>query len=105
MFAIKKTTQLLAERQAEPREVGRRFHFVGHQANLRMLEAVCRQCDVPSDRHHSNVEWYGNTAGAGAPSVLSMRWNDWTREDDVAVVGVGAGLTWSSYWLRFEVSA
>ncbi len=105
MFAIKKTAQLLAKLQAERREPGRRFHFVGHQANLRMLEAVCRQCDVASDRHHSNVEWYGNTAGAGAPSVLSMRWNDWTAKDDVAVVGVGAGLTWSSYLLRFEATA
>jgi 3-oxoacyl-[acyl-carrier-protein] synthase-3 len=105
MFAIKKTAQLLAERQAERRDPGRRFHFVGHQANVRMLEAVCRQCDIASDRHHSNVEQYGNTAGAGAPSVLSMRWNDWMAEDDVAVVGVGAGLTWSSYLLRFEASA
>jgi 3-oxoacyl-[acyl-carrier-protein] synthase-3 len=105
MFAIRKTALLLAELQEERREDGRRFHFVGHQANLRMLEAVCRQCDVPSDRHHANVEWFGNTAGAGAPSVLSMRWDDWTADDDVAVVGVGAGLTWSSYFLRFEASA
>ena len=105
MFAIRKTAQLLAELQAERRQEGRRFHFVGHQANLRMLEAVCRQCDVPSDRHHGNVEWFGNTAGAGAPSVLSMRWDDWADDDDVAVVGVGAGLTWSRYVLRFEAAA
>src|SRR5207253_916938 len=38
---------------------------------------------------------------AGATSVLSMRWDDWTADDDVAVVGVGAGLTWASYLLRF----
>jgi 3-oxoacyl-[acyl-carrier-protein] synthase III len=102
MFAIRKTAQLLGQLRAEHEREGRRLHFVGHQANLRMLEAVCRQCDVPEDRHHANVEWYGNTAGAGAPSVLSMRWDEWTAEDDVAVVGVGAGLTWASYLLRFE---
>lgn len=105
MFAIKKTTQLLAQLQSAHQQEGRALHFVGHQANLRMLEAVCRQCDVPSDRHHANVEWYGNTAGAGAPSVLSMRWDDWTAADDVAVVGVGAGLTWSNYLLRFGAPA
>jgi 3-oxoacyl-[acyl-carrier-protein] synthase-3 len=105
MFAIRKTAQLLAHLQVERREHGRRLHFVGHQANLRMLEAVCRQCDVPPERHHANVEWYGNTAGAGAPSVLSMRWDAWTAEDDVAVVGVGAGLTWSSSVLRFGTAA
>ena len=102
MFAIRKTAQLLAELQGAHEHDGRHLHFVGHQANLRMLEAVCRQCDIPDDRHHANVEWYGNTAGAGAPSVLSMRWDDWTPGDDVAVVGVGAGLTWASYLLRFE---
>jgi 3-oxoacyl-[acyl-carrier-protein] synthase-3 len=105
MFAIKKTAHLLAELQKKHRAEGRGLHFVGHQANLRMLEAVCRQCDVPSELHHANVEWFGNTAGAGAPSVLSMRWDEWTAADDVAVVGVGAGLTWSSYLLRFETAA
>ncbi len=105
MFAIKKTAQLLAALQEEHGGDGRRFHFVGHQANLRMLEAVCRQRHVPDECHHANVEWFGNTAGAGAPSVLSMRWDDWTAGDDVAVVGVGAGLTWASYLLRFEGSA
>lgn len=83
----------------------RELHFVGHQANLRMLEAVCRQCHVPPDRHHANLEGYGNTGAAGAPSVLSMRWEKWRATDDVAVAGVGAGLTWSSFLLRFRPAA
>jgi 3-oxoacyl-[acyl-carrier-protein] synthase-3 len=58
-------------------------------------------CEVPPERHHHNVELRGNTAGAGAPSVLSERWDEWTDADDVAVAGVGAGLTWSSFLLRF----
>lgn len=101
MFAIRKTCEHLARLRDAYRCEGRRFHFVGHQANLRMLEAVRRECDIPEERHHANVEWYGNTAGAAAPSVISMRWDDWRADDDVGVVGVGAGLTWSSYLLRF----
>ena len=66
-----------------------------------MLEAVCRECDIEPNRHHTNVEWFGNTAAAGAPSVVSMRWDEWTDTDDVAVVGVGAGFTWSSHLLSF----
>ena len=62
-----------------------------------MLETVCELCEVPTERHHHNVEDYGNTAGAGSVGVLSMRWDDWTDGDDVAVAGVGAGLTWSSF--------
>ena len=45
-----------------------------------MLEAVCRECDIAPDRHHTNVEWFGNTAAAGAPSVVSMRWDEWTDD-------------------------
>jgi 3-oxoacyl-[acyl-carrier-protein] synthase-3 len=102
MFAIRKTVEQLLRLRDAHAVSERRFHFVGHQANLRMLEAVRRECDVPEDRHHSNVEWFGNTAGASAPSVISMRWDDWRADDDVGVVGVGAGLTWSSYLLRFR---
>jgi 3-oxoacyl-[acyl-carrier-protein] synthase III len=47
------------------------------------------------------VENYGNTAGAGSASVISMRWDQWTDDDDIAVAGVGAGLTWSSFLVRF----
>ena len=105
MFAIRKTSQLLDQLREGRADAARGFHFVGHQANQRMLEAVCRQSAIPDARHHSNVEWFGNTAGAGAPSVLSMRWEEWTAADDVAVVGVGAGLTWASHLVSFEAAA
>ena len=53
MFAIRKTAeQLVKLRDAHACE-DRRFHFVGHQANLRMLEAVRRECDIPEERHHT----------------------------------------------------
>jgi 3-oxoacyl-[acyl-carrier-protein] synthase-3 len=83
----------------------RSFHFVGHQANLRMLERVRDLCRVPPEQHHQNVEWYGNTGAASAASVVSMLWEKWTPRDDVAIAGVGAGLTWASYLLRFGSDA
>ena len=101
MFAIKKTVRCLRKIQETFPSAGRRLNFVGHQANLRMLESVCQQCDIDEERHHSNVIEYGNGGAAGAPSVLSMNWDRWTDEDDVAVIGVGSGLTWASYVLRF----
>ncbi len=101
MFAIRKTADLLDRLRAEYEDPERRLHFVGHQANLRMLENVCRRCEIPADRHHFNVDWFGNTGAASAGSVVSTRWEKWRDGDDVAVVGVGAGLTWSSYLIRF----
>ena len=101
MFAIKKTVQILRRFQQEHEDSDRAFHFVGHQANLRMLETVCSRCRIPEDRHHSNVEWYGNTAAASSASVISMDWDKWKAGDDIAVAGVGSGLTWSGYLVQF----
>jgi 3-oxoacyl-[acyl-carrier-protein] synthase-3 len=100
-FAIKQTAIGFERIRAEHGRDDRPLHFVGHQANLRMLENVCRRCDISPDLHHANVEWYGNTGAASSASVISMHWEKWEPRDDVAVVGVGAGLTWSSYLLRF----
>jgi len=101
MFAIKKTSAGYNRLREEYEEPERSLHFVGHQANLRMLESVCQRCDISPDRHHSNAEWYGNTGGASSGSVLSQSWDKWRDDDDVAVVGVGSGLTWASYLARF----
>jgi 3-oxoacyl-[acyl-carrier-protein] synthase-3 len=100
-FAVKRMAESFKRLRTDYIDPERRFSFVGHQANMRMLESVCRLCDVAPDRHFSNVEHFGNTAAAGSASVLSMRWEQWTAHDDIGVVGVGAGLTWGGYVLRF----
>ena len=100
-FAIRKTVKCYERLREGFAQEGRRFHFVGHQANLLMLQKVCELCEVPPELHHYNVSDYGNTASAGSIGVISQRWDEWTKDDDVAVAGVGAGLTWSSFLLRF----
>lgn len=104
MFAIKKT---IAGYRALEEEFGggaRPLHFVGHQANLRMLENVCSRCEIAEDRHHFNVDWYGNTGAGSGLSVVSQRWEKWNDNDDVALVGVGSGLTWGRFLLRFAAA-
>ena len=101
-FAIRKTSDLYLAIRESHQEEDRNFHFVGHQANLRMLESVCKRCDIPADLHHSNCELFGNTAGASSGSVVSQLWDKWAPRDDVCVVGVGSGLSWGGYLLRFH---
>jgi 3-oxoacyl-[acyl-carrier-protein] synthase-3 len=105
MFAIKRTREgyerLVEARRDDPEAETRPLHFVGHQANLRVLEQVCERCGIAPERHRANVELHGNTGGASAPSVLSMEWEKWQRHDDVAVSVVGGGLTWGRALLRF----
>jgi len=102
MFGIKRMSRCVSSLREQFEQEDRHFHFVGHQANLRMLEKVRELAGVATDRHHTNVEWYGNTGAASAASVVSMQWEKWLPGDDVAIAGVGGGLSWASYLFRFE---
>jgi 3-oxoacyl-[acyl-carrier-protein] synthase-3 len=104
-FAIRKTSDLFLKHREEFETETNRLHFIGHQANLRMLESVCRRCEIAEDRHHSNCEFFGNTGGASSGSVISQNWDKWKAGDDLSIVGVGSGLTWGSYLLRFDKNA
>jgi 3-oxoacyl-[acyl-carrier-protein] synthase-3 len=100
-FAIKTMASMIDRLKVDHTVPGRRLSFIGHQANYRMLQRVCGMCEIPDYRHHHNVTEFGNTGAAGSPSVLSMSWDKLCSEDDVAMAGVGAGLTWSSMLARF----
>jgi len=99
-FAIKRATELLLELRAryvqggEGRSEGD-VTFIGHQANLRMLQAVQQRAEVPQHRHLFNVDQRGNCGASGAPTVFSEHWQDPSLGDAVAMTVVGAGLTWS----------
>jgi 3-oxoacyl-[acyl-carrier-protein] synthase-3 len=102
-FAIKQMTHLLRDIQCRiDKEKQNRLIYIGHQANLTMLEAVCRRAEIPADRHWFNIVDYGNQASAGAPVVLSQRWDDAKDGDVVAMVVVGSGLSWSSLQIEFD---
>jgi len=98
-FAIKRSSQCY--RALRTSHGSAELGFIGHQANLRMLESVCTRCDIAPQRHFFNVDEFGNTGAAGAPSVLSQQWENFRDGDALALIVVGAGLTWSSLLIRF----
>jgi len=103
MFAIKRTREGYEKVKEQLAEEGseRPLYFVGHQANLRVLEQVAQRCEIPPERHFSNVEWFGNTGGASCPTVISQHWEKFPPGCDLAAVVVGGGLTWARSVLRF----
>ncbi len=105
-FAIRHSVAALRDLQQRFAHVPpSRFHFIGHQANRVMLDAICRAAGIAPERHHHNVCEFGNTGAAGGPTVLSQRWHQFQPGDHVALVSVGSGLTWGSAMLRFEEPA
>lgn len=97
-FAVKRATSTFAELRTAwlaRSSSTPALALIGHQANLRMLEAVQRRCEVPDALHLKNVEVRGNTGAAGAPSVLSELWDDAALPAAVAMAVVGSGLNWA----------
>jgi 3-oxoacyl-[acyl-carrier-protein] synthase-3 len=100
-FAIRRGTTTARELAAACAGSRERLILVGHQANLLMLEGIARRAQMNDDRHMHNVQEFGNCGAAGAPSVISQRWQDFRDGDEVVVVVVGSGLTWGGVLIQF----
>ena len=94
LFAVRKTAEMIdSSRFGDGADPKIDEFFIGHQANLRMLEAVCRRLKIPPKNHLSNVEKFGNCGAAGAPSVLSQNWES-LGSCGINMAVVGSGLSW-----------
>jgi 3-oxoacyl-[acyl-carrier-protein] synthase-3 len=101
-FAIRKTTEGLRHiRESVQNDLNRLF-FIGHQANLGVLQTACERSGIAEDHHWHNVTAFGNAGCAGAPSVLSQHWDDLRPGDCVAMCLVGGGLTWTQMALHVK---
>ncbi|MDP8975484.1 MAG: ketoacyl-ACP synthase III [Actinomycetota bacterium] len=78
--------------------------FVPHQANVRIIDAVCSRIGIPLDRTVVNIDRYGNTSAASIPLALAeaAEQGRLTGGEVVLVSGFGAGMTWASAVLRWE---
>jgi 3-oxoacyl-[acyl-carrier-protein] synthase-3 len=99
-FAVRRTGEVYEALRTEwlKQQPGRNVNdltFIGHQANLRMLEAVARRSEIPSERHLFNVDVRGNVGASGAPSVFSEHWESQKLGTSLAMCVVGSGLTWA----------
>ncbi len=70
-------------------------HFILHQANLRILEAVRTRLHQPVEKFPHNLEHYGNTSSASVPLLLDElnRAGVLKRGETIAMSAFGAGLT------------
>jgi 3-oxoacyl-[acyl-carrier-protein] synthase III len=78
-------------------------HFIPHQANARMMNAVAEQLKIPKDRMRSTIAEFANSSAATIPFTLSM-----TSEsvgikpgETVLMTAAGAGLTGGAVVLRW----
>ncbi|WNG46299.1 ketoacyl-ACP synthase III [Archangium minus] len=78
-------------------------HVISHQANIRILEAVLQRLELPVDKCWLNLHEYGNTSSASLPMTLdeANRAGRLKQGDVVAMMAIGAGMTWGSAVMRW----
>ena len=78
-------------------------HFILHQANQRIVEAVARRMNVELDKFPMNLQEYGNTSSASIPLLLDEmnRQGKLKRGQKLILAGFGAGLSWGASVLEW----
>lgn len=80
-------------------------HVVLHQANRRILNAVCERLGIPDSKRPTNLSRVGNTGAASIPLLLDecQRAARFRPGDRILAVAFGAGLTWAGAALRWSI--
>jgi 3-oxoacyl-[acyl-carrier-protein] synthase-3 len=78
-------------------------HFIPHQANLRIINAVREKLDFPIEKTVLTVHKYGNTSAASIPMAMNEAYEDKkiNRGDLLLLDAFGGGFTWGSSLIYF----
>ena len=74
-----------------------------HQANIRIIDAVCQRIGIPMEKTFNVLETTGNTSGASIPLAMARAHADGalTPGTIVLMAGFGAGMAWGSVVVRW----
>lgn len=76
---------------------------VPHQANIRIMEGICKRLELPLERLISCVAQHANTSAASIPLALytAKQQGKFTKGDTMLLQGIGGGLTWGITLLKW----
>jgi 3-oxoacyl-[acyl-carrier-protein] synthase-3 len=78
-------------------------HVICHQANQRIIESALDNLGVSREKCWINIDRYGNTSSASMPISLdeANRAGKLEKGDVIAMMAIGAGMTWGGAVLRW----
>lgn len=78
-------------------------HFIPHQANFRIIEAVRAKLDFPIEKTVLTVAKYGNTSAASIPMAMNDAYEEGRiQKGDLMLLDTfGGGFTWASALVHF----
>jgi len=79
--------------------------YIPHQANLRIIQSAVEKMKLEPSQVAINIDRYANTTAATIPICLSeaVESKQVQRNDLVMLASFGAGFTWGSLLLRWEI--
>lgn len=80
--------------------------LVPHQANLRIISATANRMELDPAKVMINIERYGNTTAATIPICLSEWYQNGQihKGDNLILSSFGAGFTWGSVFLKWNMN-
>jgi len=81
-------------------------HFIPHQANIRIIDAVTSRLHIPPEKVVINLDRFGNTSSATIPIAFDEVCKSGKIKDGdiVLIVAFGGGLTWGSILFKHTES-
>ncbi|RKF17468.1 ketoacyl-ACP synthase III [Alginatibacterium sediminis] len=94
------TTTVLEQTNIDPQDID---FIIPHQANLRIIDALAKRINAPSEKIMINIEKYGNTSSATVPIALceALEQGRIKPGDQLLLAAFGAGLTWGAATLKW----
>lgn len=72
--------------------------LIPHQANMRIVDAIAKNCNIPAEKVYKTVHKYGNTSASSIAIALDELIQNQTIQhgEHLLLVAFGAGLTWGA---------
>ena len=72
--------------------------LVPHQANLRIIDAIAKQMNLPDEKVYKTVHKYGNTSASSVAIALDelLQEKEIQEQEHLLLVAFGGGLTWGA---------
>lgn len=105
-FAVNQMTDAL-ERIGRIISLEKISRFFPHQANVRIIDLVCKNMRLLREKFHMNIDRFGNTSSASIPIALEEASSGGFihKGDLIALVAFGSGFTWGSLLAEWTMGA
>jgi 3-oxoacyl-[acyl-carrier-protein] synthase-3 len=95
---VDSVTRLLDKRNLGIKDLN---YFIGHQANIRIMQNIAKQLDLPDEKILHNIEELGNTGSASSALVFAQNEKKFAKGDLVAMSVFGGGYSTGACLIRF----